>query len=139
MIVQLPSQLDDSRNHSRQAPFIERSQNRTNLCGPSASTPFKSHQTAVFVFVVAAVMFVSSSGAAAQSDEPEKPARPVNIRVVTEAAGPVTVAWDVPEGQPKAEGYQVVYRLVAPDAGTQPGHPRWWTYQHETEVGPDNR
>ena len=95
-------------------------------------TPFKSHQTAVFVFVVAAVMFVSSSGAAAQSDEPEKPARPVNIRVVTEAAGSVTVAWDVPEGQPKAEGYQVVYRLAAPDAGTQPGHARWWTYQHET-------
>ena len=84
-------------------------------------------------------MFASSSGAAAQSDEPEKPARPVNVRVVRQTDGSVTVAWDVPPGRPKAGGYTVVYRLSAAEAGTQPAEARWWSYQYQSQVGPDNR
>ncbi|MDE0138636.1 MAG: fibronectin type III domain-containing protein [bacterium] len=103
------------------------------------TTHYKFHKTAVFLFVAAAVMFASSSGASAQSDESEKPARPVNIRVVRQTDGSVTLAWDVPSGRPKADGYTVVYRPSAAEAGAQPAETRWWSYQHESQVGPDNR
>lgn len=51
----------------------------------------------------------------------------------------MTVAWDVPPGRPKAAGYTVVYRLSATQAGARPAEARWWSYQHESQVGPDNR
>lgn len=103
------------------------------------TTHYKFHKTAVFLFVVAAVMFMSSSGAAAQSDEPEKPARPVNVRLARQTDGSVTVAWDVPPGRPKADGYTVVYRLSAAEAGAHPAEARWWSFQDESRVGRDNR
>lgn len=98
-----------------------------------------SGRTAVLLLVIAAVMFAWSSGAAAQSDEPEKPARPVNVRVVRQTDGSVTVAWDVPEGRPKADGYRVYYRLAAPESGSQPVESHWWYSLDESRVGPDNR
>lgn len=103
------------------------------------TTHYKFHKSAIFLFVVAAVMLMSSSGAAAQPDEPEKPARPVNVRVVRQTDGSVTVAWDVPPGRPKADGYTVVYRLSAAEAGAHPAEARWWSFQDESRVGPDNR
>ena len=103
------------------------------------TTHYKFHKTVIFLFATAAVMFASSSGASAQSDEPEKPARPVDVRVVRQTEGSVTVAWDVPSGRPKADGYTVLYRLSAAEAGAQPAEARWWSYQHESRVGPDNR
>ena len=108
------------------------------LASLASSRPIRFHKTAILLSVTAAAMF-ASSGAAAQSDEPEKPARPVNVRIVRQTDGSVTVGWDVPEGRPKSDGYLVIYRLASPEAGTQPVDARWWSYQHESEVGPDNR
>ena len=51
----------------------------------------------------------------------------------------MTVAWDVPPGRPKAEGYRVYYRLAAPESGSQPVEAHWWYYWDESQVGPDNR
>ena len=50
----------------------------------------------------------------------------------------MTVAWDVPEGRPKAEGYRVQYRLAAPESGSQPVEIHWW-YRNTSTVGPDSR
>ncbi len=108
------------------------------LSSLAASGRIRFRKTAILLFVTAAAMFASSE-AAAQSDEPEKPARPVNVRVVNQADGSVTVAWDVPPGRPKADGYTVVYRLSAAEAGAHPAEARWWSFQDGSRVGPDNR
>ncbi|MDE0139502.1 MAG: fibronectin type III domain-containing protein [bacterium] len=84
-------------------------------------------------------MFGLSSGAAAESDESEGPARPVNVRVVAGGEGSVTVAWDVPEGRPDPDGYQVYYRLAAAESGSQPVEAHWWYYWDESYVGSDSR
>ncbi|MYB43919.1 MAG: hypothetical protein F4X74_03120 [Acidimicrobiia bacterium] len=91
------------------------------------------------VAMVGAMTLAATSGAAAQADDPESPAAPVNVRVVAEADGSVTVGWDVPGGRPKADGYRVHYRLAAIEGGAQPVQARWWSYRSAGDVGPDNR
>ena len=108
------------------------------LASLASSGRIRFHKTAILLYVTAAAMF-APSGAAAQSDEPEKPARPVNVRLARQTDGSVTVAWDVPPGRPKADGYTVVYRHSAAEAGAHPAEARWWSFQDESRVGRDNR
>ncbi len=91
------------------------------------------------VGLVIATVFAATSGASAQADDPESPAAPVNLRVVAEADGSVTVGWDVPGGRPKADSYRVYYRRAAVEGGAQPVEARWWSYKSSGDVGPDSR
>ena len=95
------------------------------------------------VFVAAVGLFGMSSGVAAQAGELLEPFAPVNVRVVAEADGAVTVAWDVleaEEGRLPASGYQVLLRQVITDLGAQPDPGRsWWVYWPDRDMGPDAR
>lgn len=96
-------------------------------------------RVALGVAVVGAMMLAATSGAAAQTEDPESPAAPVSLWVVAEADGSVTVGWDVPGGRPKADVYQVFFRRAAVEGGAQPVQARWWFYNYADEVGPDSR
>ena len=94
------------------------------------------------VFVAAVGLFGMSSGVAAQASDPLEPFAPVNVRVVAEANGAVTVGWDVPEAEGtrlSPSGYRVLYRRLFTDPGSQP--PGWgsWFYPPGGDVGPDVR
>ena len=94
----------------------------------------------VVVFAVAAVgLFGVGLAAGAQEGEPLEPFAPVNVRVVAEVDGSVTVAWDVRGGGPEAHGYRVYYRRAAVESGAQPVQARWWSYRYAGDVGPDSR
>ncbi|MDE0289260.1 MAG: fibronectin type III domain-containing protein [bacterium] len=69
-----------------------------------------------------------------------EPFATVNVRVVAEAYGSVTVAWDVPEaeeGRPSPAGYRVFFRQVIVEPETQPHPWRSWFYWPDRDVGPD--
>ena len=81
--------------------------------------------------VMGALMLASPFGIAAQSDDPAPTGLPINVRVVGEGDGSVTVAWDAPKaeaGWALPTGYRVLYRLMAPEPGSQPMVTRRWKY-----------
>ena len=94
--------------------------------------PFRI-QAAVVICAVIAVTFVAPVGATAQSTL-SPPGPPVNLRLVAVGDGSATVSWDAPEatdGQAAPTGYQVPYREIATEPGSQPAVAEgWWGSDH---------
>ena len=89
------------------------------------------------MFVAVVVLFGDVRGTAAQSGESIEPAAPLNVQVVAEGDGSLTVAWDVPEleeGQLSASAYRVLLRLAISEPGAQPQRWRWF-YWPDRDVG----
>ena len=62
----------------------------------------------------------------------------MNVRVLAEGHGSVTIGWDVPAaevGQPSASGYRVYFREAIIEPGVQPDLRRSWSFWPDRDVG----
>ena len=115
----------------------------SNCCWVTRGWVYRMFARSAAAVVVAVVALVCvGSSVAAQSSDTLPPPAPVNVRVVAEANGSVTVGWDVPEageGQMSPSGYRVFYRRAITDPGAQPHGSGSWTYLLHGDVALDAR